>query len=238
MVARTLLLAALVLITAPVYGVFAQQAIPVPNGTSAQPLTTVGDTPDYRPVLHRRDDRYRLNSGDTLGLNFPYTPEFNQTITIHPDGFITLRAVGDLRVLGQTLPELVQSLETVYGKLLRDPVVTVELKDFEKPYFIVGGEVGHPGKFDLRSDTTVFGALAIAGGVKESAKHSQVLLFRPYSDGMAEVHVINVKKMVQGKSLAEDVHLRPGDILFVPQNVISKIKPFLPVPGIGLYPVL
>jgi polysaccharide export outer membrane protein len=92
---------------------------------------------------------------DILDLNFPFTPEFNQTVTVQPDGYITLRAVGDLHVEGQTVPEVTQSLRTAYGKILRDPVITIALKDFDKPYFIVSGEVARPGKFDLRSDTTV-----------------------------------------------------------------------------------
>ena len=49
--------------------------------------------------------RYKLRDGDTLDLNFTFVPEFNQTITIQPDGFITLRVAGELRAAGLTLPE-------------------------------------------------------------------------------------------------------------------------------------
>lgn len=187
------------------------------------------------PALQRRDPRYTVRKGDVLDLNFPFTPEFNQTVTVQPDGYITLRGAGDLRVEGQTTPQLVEQVRTAYGGSLHDPVVTVDVKDFEKPYFIVSGEVEHPGKFDLRGDTTVTQAVAIAGGFTSSAKHSQVLLFRPVSDEWVEVKKINVKKMLRSADLSEDVHLRPGDMLFAPKNSLSKIAPFIPRPGLGLW---
>ena len=115
------------------------------------------------PVLQHRNRRYQLHSADVLELNFPFTPEFNQTVTVQPDGYITLRSVEGIRVEGQTLPEVTNSLQTAYAKILHEPVINVELKDFEKPYFIVGGEVGHPGKFDLRGETRATEAVAIAG---------------------------------------------------------------------------
>ncbi|MBI3668281.1 MAG: polysaccharide export protein [Acidobacteria bacterium] len=188
-----------------------------------------------RSALHKRNWRYRVRPGDVLELTFPFTPEFNQGVIVHPDGYITLRGLGEYRVEGRTVPEVSQALQTAFGKILHDPVITVDLKDFEKPYFIVGGEVGHTGKFEFRSDTTVSEAIAIAGGFKETSKHSQVLLFRRVSEDWAEVKVINLKKMLNTKNLSEDPHLQPGDMLYVPKNVISKIKPYIPIPGLGMY---
>lgn len=185
--------------------------------------------------LSRRNNRYRLSDGDMLDLDFPFTPEFNQTITVLPDGYVSLRGIGSLHVAGDTVPELRHSLQQVYTKILRNPVITVTLKDFEKPYFIVGGQVRNPGKFDLRGDTTVMQAVAIAGGFTDNAKHSQVLLIRRVSNNWAEVRKLNLKGMLQGKDLAEDLHLRPGDMLFVPKNTISKFKQFIPSTGMGLY---
>jgi len=187
-----------------------------------------------RPTLQSRNWRYRLRPGDVLELSFPFTPEFNQkAVTVQPDGYITLPVLGELRAAGQTIRELTQALRTAYEKILHDPVVTVDLKDFEKPYFIVGGEVWHPGKFDLRSDLTASAAIAIAGSFRDTAKHSQVLLIRPVSDKWAEVKVLNLKKMLQTRNLREDPYLQPGDMLFVPKNALSKVKPFIPIPGVG-----
>jgi len=186
-------------------------------------------------TLQHRNRRYQINNADVLELSFPFTPEFNQTVTVQPDGYITLRGVEGIRIQGQTLPEVTNSLRTVYGKILHDPVINVELKDFEKPYFIVGGEVGHPGKFDLRSETSATEAVAIAGGLRDSAKHSQVLLFHRVPDGWMQVKKLDMKKMMKNADLNEDAYLQPGDFLYVPKNTMSKIGKFLPTSSLGLY---
>ena len=93
------------------------------------------------------DAHYRLQRGDVVELNFPFVPTFNQTLTIQPDGYVTLHALRPLQVDGLTVAELTEKLRSEYVSVLRDPVITVLLKDFEKPYFIVSGEVEKPGKY-------------------------------------------------------------------------------------------
>ena len=192
------------------------------------------------PALQRRNHRYQLHSADVLELSFPFTPEFNQTVTVQPDGFITLRGIEDLHVEGLTLPEVSNSLRAAYGRILHEPVINIELKDFEKPYFIVGGEVGRPGKFELRGDTSVAQAVAIAGGLRDSAKHSEILLFHRVPNGWMQVKKVNLKKMLKDANLDEDAYLQPSDFLYVPKNGISKIQRFIPTSSLGLYanPVL
>jgi polysaccharide export outer membrane protein len=186
-------------------------------------------------VLQHRNPRYKLHSADVLELNFPFTPEFNQTVTVQPDGYISLRGLESILVEGKTVPEVTSALRSAYTKILHDPEISVELKDFEKPYFIVGGQVGHPGKFELRGDTTTVEAVAIAGGFKESAKHSQVYLFHRVPDGWIQVKKLNLKKMLKNGNLKEDAYLQPGDFLYVPQNTMSKIARFIPTSSLGLY---
>jgi protein involved in polysaccharide export with SLBB domain len=119
--------------------------------------------------------------------------------------------------------------------MLHEPEIDVVLKEFDRPYFIASGEVGKPGKYDLHGDTTVTAAVAIAGGFTGQAKHSQVVLFRHVSDDTVEAKLLNIKSMLAHRDLREDVHLRPGDMLFVPQNLISKIRRYLPVSSLGMY---
>jgi polysaccharide export outer membrane protein len=186
-----------------------------------------------KPTPQQRNPRYQLSRGDTLELLFPFSPEFNQTVTVNPDGFVAITEVGDVYIAGKTVSEAKDLFLNKYAVILHDPVINLVLKDFEKPYFIAGGELAHPGKFDLRGDTTLTEAIAIAGGFTENSKHSQVLLFRRVSHDWAEVRVLNVKKMFQTGSLSEDVHLQPGDMFVVPQNRISKIKKWIPYTSVS-----
>jgi len=197
-------------------------------GTKAAATTSPASFPDRYP-------RYKLSSGDAFDISFELSPEFNQSVSVQPDGFITLRGVGDVHVAGQTVPELVITLRTAYKNILHDPLISVTLKDFEKPYFIADGQVGRPGKYELRGTTTLTEAIAMAGGFQDSAKHSQVLLFRRVDDNWVSAKIINVKKMEKAGDLKEDLTLHPGDMLFVPKNRLSKIKPFLPSSSMGTF---
>ena len=206
----------------------------IPQGSSVVPESNAEKTKDS--PAQTRDSRYQLHPGDSLAIIFPLTPEFNQqTVAIQPDGYVTLQGIGEVQVAGKTLPEFRKLLQDAYAKIVSPQAITVELKNFEMPYFLVGGEVGHPGKFELRSDTTVAAAVAIAGGFKDTSKHSQVLLFRRVSDEWMEAKVLDMKQMLASGNLGEDPHLRPGDMIYVPKNAISKIKPFLPITAVGAY---
>ena len=232
----------LVVVAMSLAGATAQQSSPGNAAASpaADPTLTTGAASTAkadtgRPVLEERHPRYTLQAGDSFDLTFDLSPEFNQSLTVQPDGFVSLRGVGDVHVAGQTVPQLTETLRTSYAKVLNDPIISVFLKDFEKPYFTVDGQVGRPGKYDLRGETTVTQALAVAGGVSPSAKHSEVLLFRHVSDEWVEARILNVKKMMKEGNLKEDVYLHPGDMVFVPKNAYSKIQQYIPSANLGTY---
>lgn len=183
-----------------------------------------------------RSPRYRIQAGDTFDVTFDLSPEFNQTaVAVQPDGFVTLRSVGDVKVAGQTVPELTRTLKTAYSKILNDPPISIVLKDFEKPYFVADGQVGKPGKYEMHGSTTLTQAIAIAGGFQSAAKHSQVVLFRRVDDQWTEAKLIDVKKMQKSRNLSEDPMLHPGDMVLVPKNTYSKIDRFIPNLSMGTY---
>jgi polysaccharide export outer membrane protein len=172
-----------------------------------------------------------VQRGDVLALDFPFTPEFNTNVTVQPDGYISLKGVGDVQVEGQTLPQLNETLKAKYASVLHDPVITITPQTFVAPFFTAYGEIFKPGKYELHGDTTVTQAIAIAGGFTgPTAKHSHVQLFHHAANNMVEVRTINVKHMLKSGDLAEDIYLQPGDAIFVPKNTLSKVQPYLMVP--------
>ena len=207
-------------------------------GTSGVVATESGTAGGkWSPALTgERRPLYRLQNTDTLEITFNFASEFNQTLTVQPDGFIALKGLEkQLFAQGMTVPDLQTELRSAYAAILHNPELTIVLKEFERPYFIAGGEVARPGKYDLRGETTATEAVAIAGGFTGQAKHSQVVLFRHVSQDVVEAHLLNLKTMLNRRDLGEDVHLRPGDMLFVPQNSISKIRRYLPTSALGMY---
>lgn len=183
---------------------------------------------DRRPL-------YRLNRSDVVMLSFTLAPEFDQTLTVQPDGYVALKDAPSIVAQGLTLEEFRDAVRKAYTGYLHDPQAAVALKEFEHPYFVAGGEVGKPGKYELRAETTVMEAVEIAGGFTHEAKHSQVLLFRRVNGDLVEARVFDLKKMLREKNLREDAQLRPGDMVFVPQNAVSKVERFLTRPALSMY---
>jgi polysaccharide export outer membrane protein len=183
-----------------------------------------------------RNPRYRLQPSDVVEVHYRYTPEFDQTITIQPDGFVNLQIVGDLKLQGLTLEQVKTTILEQASRRLKDPEITLVLKDFEKPYFVVGGEVGSPGKFEMRGSVTAVQAIAMAGGFKTaSAKHSQVILFRRVGPDLAKTEILDLKAATSTSATEPLADLRPGDLLFVPQNRVSKIERFVKWGNFGVY---
>jgi len=200
------------------------------------PQASSSSNPVNEPQFESRVRRYKIEPGDSFDITFELSPEFNQAgVSVQPDGFATLHGIGDVHVQGQTIPELTDTLRHAYSKILNDPMISIVLRDFQKPYFIADGQIGHPGKYELRSDTTLTEAIAIAGGFTDASKHSQVRLYRRTNDGWAFAQIINVKQMESKGELTEDPYLHPGDMLFVPKNRFSKIRPFLPSPSVSAF---
>ena len=194
--------------------------------------SSTDDSSRDRPVATERNPRYRINRDDILSLTFPLSPEFNQPkVTVQPDGFVSLEGAGSLYVQGLTLPETVAAVRKAYSKNLHEPIVDIDLIDFQRAYFVVFGQVGKPGQYDLRYDMTVTEAIATAGGLSATAK-TQVFLYHRGEGGWVEAKELKLKDILHGKNVAEDVSMRPGDMIFVPEKTITKFRKYVPY-GIG-----
>jgi polysaccharide biosynthesis/export protein len=214
----------------------AQQAglMPVAANTTSASAAVSTD-----PTLVVRGGVYHLRKGDSVDLVFDLCPEFNQTLTVSPDGLISLKATDTIQAAGSTLPELASAINTAYRSILNNPHVALSLKatDIEKPFFIATGQVVKPGKYDLQSETTVLQALTIAGGFTDVAKTSNVILYRRLAEAQFQPTVINVKKLLTAHEVASDVYMHPGDMLYVPKSQYGKLKPFIPNTNVFLDPL-
>jgi polysaccharide export outer membrane protein len=214
----------------------AQSAQPVPDPDYSSKSSTVvnsGQADPDRPALQHRNPRYKIQRDDVLFVTFALSPEFNQSVTVQPDGYVNLQGAGSLYIQGMTIPQVVEAFKVAYGKMLHEPIIDVDLTDFQKPFFIVSGQVGKPGQYDLRYDTTVAEAIAIAGGFTPQAK-TQVFLYHRISEGWVEVKKLNLKDILNGKNVNEDAVMKPGDMIFVPEKFITNFRKYVPY-SVGLY---
>jgi protein involved in polysaccharide export with SLBB domain len=207
----------------------AQQSALSETAKAAGPAESVGDGTTVTPA--ERNPRYKICVEDRIALSFPLSPVMDQKVMVNPDGYITLRAAGNLHVAGLTVPELVAAVKKSYDNVLHEPLVNADLEDFHRPHFTVLGQVAKPGQYDLRYDTKVTEAVAMAGGFASTAR-TQVLLYRSVPSGWEEVRQLNIKEILNGKNISEDVFLRPGDMIFVPEKGVTKFRKYVPY-GLG-----
>lgn len=186
--------------------------------------------------LHRRPV-YTLHTGDVIVLNYRYTPEFNQTVTVQPDGCVDLNEVGYIKVADMTLAQVHDKVVELASRELNHPDLNITLKEFQQPYVVVAGEVDRPGKIELRENTTALQAVLLAGGFKDSAKDTQVILFRRVAgDGdMAEVRKLNLHNIKKTGDLERDTELEPGDMLLVTRNKLEHLSRFMKASNLGVY---
>jgi len=180
-----------------------------------------------QPQLQQRYPRYVVHLQDVLLISFPLSPELNQTVTVQPDGYVNLQGAGSIHVEGLAVPEMAEAVKNAYAGTLHDPIVSVDLEDFQKPLFTVTGQVAKPGQYELRSSITVAEAIAVAGGLQPTAK-TQVLLFHRTSGDWFQVEKLNLKDVLNGKAPNEDAMIKPGDMVFVPETFITKFRKYVP----------
>jgi polysaccharide export outer membrane protein len=186
------------------------------------------------PLVVDERERYVIQVSDEVELTYRYTPEFNFTGRIQPDGFISAPVIGDVHIAGYTISQARDVLLKVARQRLRDPEMSFVLKDFVKPLFTVGGEVEKPGQFELRGRVGVLEAVAIAGGFKRSAKGSQVVLLRRFDNDRATARLIDAKALQKMPDPEHDIKLQPGDLIMVPRNKLSYVEPYVPIASLIL----
>lgn len=186
--------------------------------------------PPARPEQSAERPAYRLAPGDVLDVKFFYTPDLNESITIRPDGRISLQLVDDVPAAGLTPLELDHDLTARYGKKLPEkPDLSVLLRGFENRRIYVTGEVRNPGEYPLKTDLDVMQALTTAGGFLDTARPDSVLLIRKAMGGPAKVYRVNLSDPMldpakQGGGLAL---LAPTDILYVPKSGVAQANLFV-----------
>jgi polysaccharide biosynthesis/export protein len=194
-------------------------------------LLAAAETPSNptpgQPGFASRNPRYRIQTSDVLELNFRFTPEYNQTLTVQPDGFVALQGTEDLKLQGLTAPEALAAIRGRYAGILHEPVIALTLKEFEKPWFVVNGFVVRPGKFDLRGDVTLSDAIAIAGGFAPFARQGDVLLMRRHQGETLEVRKLDLKRLLAKQDATEDVRLQAGDSIYVAESKLGRFDRFM-----------
>src|SRR5947207_2307648 len=92
-----------------------------------------------------RNSLYLLQPSDVVEIHYRYTPEFDQNAVLQPDGYASLYVVGNIKLADLTLEQARAQIAGAASRRLSNPEVNIVLKDFQRPQFVVAGEVVNPG---------------------------------------------------------------------------------------------
>jgi polysaccharide export outer membrane protein len=176
------------------------------------------------PYASWTDDepQYRLYPGDDIDIAIPSAPELNKTVTVQPDGRITLPLIAPQMAANRTAPELERALTSAYASQLLRPRVTVSVHAQPLKVF-VGGEVDKPGVYDMPGDIDALRAIIEAGGFRDTARKSIVVIIRRGRDGQAMMRTVDLDQAFKNPGQADLVPLRRFDIVYVPKTTLANI---------------
>jgi polysaccharide export outer membrane protein len=161
-----------------------------------------------------QSEPYRISPDDELKIDVFFEPELSvASAKVDRAGDLTVPGIGPLKAEGKTSVELAAEIaDSFRGRLLRDPKVTVSIINSSRQKVVVGGQVNRPGVYDVRRDTTLIEALALAAGETEIAKLESVVVYRTI-DGQRMAAVFDAGAIMSGRS--PDIPILSNDMVIV-----------------------
>lgn len=176
---------------------------------------------------------YRLGPGDVIGIYIDKHPEDSvQRVTVSPVGRIYFPLLGDVSVVGKTLPQLQEYFANTVAEFIREPRLTLALLEAQSAKVGVLGDVKTPGVMVMTRPLRVLDAITLAGGILDTGS-SNVSILRQYEDGRVQVLTADMKKILKGKANPEEnAYLRSGDTVIVHGNLFKTITKLSSVVGV------
>jgi len=192
-------------------------------GTQPKPHPTAEFAHIDYATWEEDEPAYRLYPGDVLDVAAPSAPELNRTVTVQPDGRITLPLIQPVMAADRSVPELQSALSHAYASQLVRPAIEVNVKTPTPLKVFVGGEVDKPGVYDMPGDIDAVQAIAMAGGFRVSAQPRKVIVIRRGPGGRPMMRTVDLDKAIFDPARGEALPLRRFDVIFVPRSGVAEI---------------
>ncbi|MGE0765709.1 MAG: polysaccharide biosynthesis/export family protein [Hyphomicrobiaceae bacterium] len=162
---------------------------------------------------------YRVGPLDVLDVTVFKLAELSKTVQVSESGRFGFPLIGEVQGSGRTVSEIEKDLASRLGEqYLRNPQVTVLVKEYNSHRITVEGAVKKAGVFPMQGPMSLMQAVATAGGLDESSDGS-LLIFRRV-DGQSAVARFNLDDLRNQQ--AEDPTLQAGDIVMVPSSGLKQ----------------
>jgi len=170
------------------------------------------------------EPEYTLHPGDQLDIVVSSAPELSRTLTVGPDGRVVMPMSQSIMAAGRTFGQVQSQLTAELGKQLRDPTIAVTPRAYAPEQIYVGGQVGQPGTYTIPSKIGALEAILMAGGMRPTARARQVAVLRRAPSGRMMMRTVNIRNgLLNIREYDDNMQLRRGDIIFVPQSNIAEI---------------
>ncbi|MBH1986326.1 MAG: polysaccharide export protein [Burkholderiales bacterium] len=165
------------------------------------------------------DQIYRIGALDQLSIVVWRNPDLSSTITVRPDGRISLPLVENLVAAGRQPEELSREIEKALAKYIREPVVTVLVNNFQgvtTEQIRIVGEAARPQAVPFRQNLTLLDVMIQVGGLTDFADGNGAVLVRGAEQG--KQYSVRLKDLIKRGDISANVEVKPGDILIIPQS--------------------
>ncbi len=202
---------------------FAQTGAPEMGGKEGAPaFTTVPAHAGAHPgekLSNIVTDAYTIGAEDVLEITVWRNADLSKTVQVRPDGRFSLPVIRDVVAVGKTPSQLADEITRKLKEYVQNPVVAISVREVNSYNIFVLGEVVRPGKYPLKSRTTLLQGITVAGGFTPVAARNQVVIFRFGENGSTMQTVTSsYDDIVLRGGIAGNLELRAGDTIVVPSE--------------------
>ena len=174
------------------------------------------------------EPEYTLVNGDQLDIVVSSAPELSRTLTVGPDGRVVMPMSRPIMAAGRTFLQVQYELMAELGKQLRDPRISVTPRAYAPEQIYVGGQVGQPGTYTIPGRIGALEGILMAGGMRPTAKSRNIAILRRAPNGGMMMRSVDIRGgLLNIREYNDNLQLRRGDIIYVPQSTIGEIGTFM-----------
>ena len=163
---------------------------------------------------------FLLGAEDLLEITVWKNPDLSRVTAIRPDGLISMPIIGDVQAADLTADALAHRISDRLKQFVRDPAVSVSVKELNSYTIFVLGEVSKPGKYRAKSYITLLQAISMAGGLTEYAKKNRMQVVRSRPNGDHKIQELRIPvhydDLILGIGEPGNIILLSGDTIVVP----------------------
>ncbi|UTW57587.1 polysaccharide export protein [Kordiimonas sp. SCSIO 12603] len=165
---------------------------------------------------------YLIGPLDGLNIFVWRNPELSTTVTVRPDGRLSMPLIDDLPATGKTPSELARTIEEALDAFIQQPIVTVVVQNFVGPFsqqVRVVGEAASPQSIPYRANMTLLDVMIQVGGLTEFAAGNRATLVR-FEDGLQKEYSVHIEDLIKDGEIEANVKILPGDVLIIPESIL------------------